>query len=135
MVKQYQFGLVAAFVAMLGAGNLFAQSEDIRSVRIAYPSAPILVCNSNEPSRNCEMMEGDKFPEQIVFYSHDSKNFGAYQIRFLDAEEILWIPDDMIVIEGQEVTRSPIVCGGTIGTVGGKGTRGAGADCVSPKGK
>ncbi|WP_417835271.1 hypothetical protein [Thalassospira tepidiphila] len=135
MTNRNQFGFVTVAVAMFGASGAFAQGEDIRGVRLAYPSAPILVCDSNDPSRNCQMMEGAKFPEQIVFYSHDSENFGAYQIRFVDGEEILWIPDDMIVIEGQEIARSAVVCGGTIGTLGGKGTRGAGADCVSPKGK
>ncbi|MDG4718969.1 MULTISPECIES: hypothetical protein [Thalassospira] len=129
------FGLVTACVGMLGANSSFAQDGDIRGVRVAYPSAPVLVCDSNSASRKCEILEGEKFPDQIIFYSHDSKNFGAYQIRFLDAEKIHWIPDDMIVIEGQEIARNPVVCGGAVGTLGGKGTRGAGADCVSPKGK
>jgi hypothetical protein len=136
VAKLYRFGLIAVFVYAFGTNSSFAQDEEIRGVTVTHPSFPVALCDSGGKSRKCDrMILGENFPDQVVFYSHDSQNFGAYQIRFLDEQEIYWIPDDMIVVQGKEIARSPVVCGGDIGTLGGKGTRGAGADCVSAKGK
>ncbi|KZB66285.1 hypothetical protein AUQ42_13300 [Thalassospira sp. MCCC 1A02491] len=136
MAALIRSGFVAAVVCVLGTSSAFAQNEEIRGVTVTHPAFPVVMCDSGGESRKCErMVLGENFPAQVVFYSHDSKNFGAYQVRFLDEQKIYWIPDDMIVVQGKEVARSPVVCGGDIGTLGGKGTRGAGADCVSAKGK
>ncbi|RCK48789.1 hypothetical protein TH30_00160 [Thalassospira profundimaris] len=136
MAKLYLFGFVAASIFALSGNSVFAQDEEVRGVTVTHPSFPVVMCDSGGKTRTCDrMILGENFPDQVVFYSHDSQNFGAYQIRFLNEKEIYWVPDDMIVVQGKEVARSPVVCGGDIGTLGGKGTRGAGADCVSAKGK
>ena len=126
--------LVAFFSVFLGA-KLAAQDLEIRAVKVVHPNFPVAMCDSGGEGRTCErMVMGTDFPDQIVFYSHDDQNFGAYQIRFLDEQDVYWIPDDMIVVEGREIARKPVVCGGEIGALGGKGTRGAGADCITPTG-
>lgn len=131
-----RLGLSVASGLVLWGMQVQAQDAEIRGVTVKHPAFPVAMCDSGGEVRTCErMIMGEEFPDQVVFYSHDDQFFGAYQIRFLDEQEVYWIPDDMIVVEGKEIARRPVVCGGDIGALGGKGTRGAGADCISPKGK
>tara|TARA_A100001391_G_scaffold58634_2_gene36235 strand:+ start:722 stop:1132 length:411 start_codon:yes stop_codon:yes gene_type:complete len=131
----FKLSLLVAFLSVFWGEQLAAQGLEIRGVKVVHPDFPVAMCDSGGEGRTCErMVMGKDFPDQIVFYSHDDKNFGAYQIRFLDEQDVYWIPDDMIVVEGKEIARRPVVCGGEIGALGGKGTRGAGADCIAAKG-
>ena len=136
MSQRNSLGLAIAIVCVLWGSRAEAQDLEVRGVKVNHPGLPVAMCDAGGMPRNCDrLIMGDQFPDQIVFYSHDDQNFGAYQIRFLDEKQVYWVPDDMIVVQGKEVARRPVLCGGDLGTLGGKGTRGAGADCISKKGE